>query len=157
MMVSASNWPVANFLSTSVARMGEPQGTCKASASLAHRLETSNHLSEKAPHMQFNTFLATRFRRAPSITPQADEVLMKTNCLVESNCCSWGCIFAYKSLKPCPRCPIIGVQNARNVFSLTSTGPGMCNLTCRIRVDERVPHLRTERKGVLASAFGRGG
>ena len=37
--------------------------------------ETSSHLSENAPHMQFRTFLATRLRIAPSITPQAEEVL----------------------------------------------------------------------------------
>src|SRR5664279_3637260 len=27
----------------------------------------------------------------------------------------------------------MGVQNARKVFSLTSTGPGMCSLTCPIK------------------------
>ena len=74
--VSASNWPVASRLSTSAARMGEPHGTWRASASLPHRLETSNHLSEKAPHMQLSTFRATRLRIAPSITPQAEEVLI---------------------------------------------------------------------------------
>jgi hypothetical protein len=56
--------------------MGEPQGTWRASASLPQRLETSNHLSEKAPHMQLSTFLETRFRMAPSMTPQAEEVEM---------------------------------------------------------------------------------
>ena len=75
MTVRASNWPVASFLSTASARMGEPHGTCSASASLPHRLDTSNHLSENAPHMQLSTFLATRLRMAPSITPQAEEVL----------------------------------------------------------------------------------
>src|ERR1051325_9717741 len=74
--VSASNWPVASFWSTTSARMGEPQDTCSASASLPQRLDTSNHLSENAPHMQLRTFLETRLRSAPSITPQAEEVLM---------------------------------------------------------------------------------
>src|SRR5262249_49233546 len=78
-IVSASNCPVASFLSISAARIGEPHGTWSASASLAQRFDTSNHLSEKAPHMQFSTFLATRLRTAPSITPHADEVLMKTS------------------------------------------------------------------------------
>ena len=73
--VSASNSPVFSFLSTSSARMGEPHGTCSASACLPHRFDTSSHLSENAPHMQFSTFLETRFRMAPSITPQAEEVL----------------------------------------------------------------------------------
>src|SRR6266481_8496827 len=50
--VSASNWPVASFLSTSAARMGEPQGTCNASASFPQRLDTSSHLYEKEQHMQ---------------------------------------------------------------------------------------------------------
>jgi len=54
--VRASNWPVASFWSTAAARMGEPQGTWRASASLPQRFDTSNHLSEKAPHMQFSTF-----------------------------------------------------------------------------------------------------
>src|SRR5215831_17023971 len=39
---------------------------------------------------------------------------------------------AYRSLNPWPRWPIIGWENALNVFALTSTGPGMCNLTCAI-------------------------
>jgi hypothetical protein len=30
----------------------------------------------------------------------------------------------------------MGEQNALKVFSLTSTGPGMCNLTCGINVRE---------------------
>src|ERR1019366_6677398 len=90
MTVRASNWPVASFLSTSAARMGEPHDTCSASASLPQRFDTSNHLSENAPHMQLSTFLATRLRRAPSITPQAEEVLIYTNCFVLSSCCSWG-------------------------------------------------------------------
>ena len=46
-----------------------------ASASLPQRFETSNHLSENAPHMQLSTFFATRFRTAPSITPHAEDVL----------------------------------------------------------------------------------
>src|ERR1035441_3150905 len=78
MTVRASNWPVASFLSTSAARMGEPHGTCNASASLPQRFDTSNHLSENAPHMQLSTFLATRLRRAPSITPQAEEGQKRT-------------------------------------------------------------------------------
>ncbi len=82
MTVSASNWPVASFWSIAAARMGEPQGTWSASAALPHRFETSNHLSEKAPHMQLSTFLLTRLRTAPSITPQAEEVLMNTSCRV---------------------------------------------------------------------------
>src|SRR3954447_10867271 len=52
MMVSASNSPVANFLSIASARIGEPHSTCSASACLPHFFETSNHLSENAPHMQ---------------------------------------------------------------------------------------------------------
>ena len=51
-----SNSPVASFLSMASARMGEPQSTCNASACLPHFFETSNHLSENAPHMQFRTF-----------------------------------------------------------------------------------------------------
>src|SRR5882672_10187451 len=94
MNVSASNRPVASFLSTSAARIGEPQSTCSASASLPQRRDTSSHLSEKAPHMQLSTFFETRLRSAPSITPQAEEVLRKTNSLVESNCCNCGWILA---------------------------------------------------------------
>src|SRR6201747_2628641 len=71
--VSASNSPVASFLSIASARMGEPHSTCNASACLPHFLETSNHLSENAPHMQLRTFFCTRLRMAPSITPQAEE------------------------------------------------------------------------------------
>ena len=56
------------------ARMGEPQGTWRASASLPSFLDTSNHLSEKAPHMQLRTFLVQRLVSAPSMTPQALEV-----------------------------------------------------------------------------------
>ena len=94
MSVRASNWPVASFLSTCSARIGEPQGTWRASASLPQRLETSNHLSEKAPHMQLSTLRETRFRVAPSIMPQAEEVLIYTSCLVWSSCWSWGWILA---------------------------------------------------------------
>src|SRR5579863_7523681 len=101
--------------------MGEPQSTCNASACLPHFLDTSSHLSENAPHMQLSTFFCTTFRTAPSITPQAEDVLKYTNCLVDSSVWSWGCIFAYRSLNPWPRWPIIGEQNALNVFSLTST------------------------------------
>ena len=36
-------------------KMAVPQSTCSASASLPQRLLTSNHLSEKAPHMQLRT------------------------------------------------------------------------------------------------------
>ena len=53
--VTASNWPVASRSSICSGRMGEPQSTCSASASLPQRLETSNHLSEKAPFMQLRT------------------------------------------------------------------------------------------------------
>ena len=70
MSVSASNWPVASFASICSARMGEPHSTCSASASLPQRLETSSHLSEKAPHMQFRTFFCNEiadraFHHAP--------------------------------------------------------------------------------------------
>src|SRR5947207_298356 len=83
--VSASNWPVASFLSTSSARMGEPHGTCSASACLPQRFDTSSHLSENAPHMQLSTLLETRLRTAPSMTPQAEEVLRKTSCFVQNS------------------------------------------------------------------------
>src|SRR5271156_4231447 len=73
--VSASNSPVASFLSIASARIGEPHSTCSASADLPHFLDTSNHLSENAPHMQLRTFFWTRLRIAPSITPHADDVL----------------------------------------------------------------------------------
>ena len=56
MSVSASNSPVASFLSINSARIGEPHSTCNASACLPHFFDTSNHLSENAPHMQFKTF-----------------------------------------------------------------------------------------------------
>src|SRR5580658_2186031 len=105
MTVSASNSPVASFLSIASARMGEPQSTCNASACLPHFFDTSNHLSENAPHMQFKTFLDTRFRTAPSMTPHAEDVLRYTSCFVESNCWSCDWIFAYRSLNPWPRCP----------------------------------------------------
>src|SRR5580692_1418264 len=94
MRVTASNSPVASFLSIASARMAEPHSTWSESACLPHFLDTSNHLSENAPHMQFKTFLETTLRIAPSITPHAEDVLRYTNCLVESNCWSWGWIFA---------------------------------------------------------------
>src|SRR5882757_11582824 len=74
MSVSASNSPVASFLSIASARMGEPQSTCNASACLPHFFDTSNHLSENAPHMQLRTRFWTRLRTAPSITPHALDV-----------------------------------------------------------------------------------
>ena len=55
--VSASNWPEASFRSTASGRMGEPHGTWSVSAALPQRCATSNHLSEKAPHMQLSTLL----------------------------------------------------------------------------------------------------
>src|SRR6267142_6564521 len=101
MRVTASNCPVASFLSTSAARIGKPHATCSASASLPHRFDTSSHLSENAPHMQLSTFLETRFRIAPSITPHADDVLRYTNCFVDKSCWSCGWILAHRSLNPC--------------------------------------------------------
>ncbi len=80
--VTASNSPVASFASMSAARIGWPHSTCNASACLPHFLATSNHLSENAPLMQLSTFLLTRLRSAPSITPQAELVLTNTGCLV---------------------------------------------------------------------------
>src|SRR5437667_12067963 len=101
--------------------MGEPHGTWSASACLPQRFDTSSHLSENAPHMQLSTFLETRLRMAPSIKPQAEEVLRKTNCFVQKSACNCGWIFAYSTLNPWPRWPIIGQQHARKVFSLSST------------------------------------
>ncbi len=49
-----------------------PSLTCNAR--LLAAFDTSNHLSENAPHMQFSTFFWTRLQMEPSITPHADEV-----------------------------------------------------------------------------------
>ena len=37
---------------------------------------------DNAPHMLFSTLFVTRLRTAPSITPQADDVLKYTSCFV---------------------------------------------------------------------------
>src|SRR5215469_8802204 len=78
--VTVSNLPVASCLSRSAGLIGSPQSTCSGVVFLPHRFDTSSHLSEKAPHMQLRTPLTTRFRIAPSITPQAEEVEKKTGC-----------------------------------------------------------------------------
>ncbi len=82
MSVTASNSPVASLASIASGMIGWPHSTCSASACLPHFLATSNHLSENAPLMQLSTFLLTRLRIEPSITPQAELVLTKTGCLV---------------------------------------------------------------------------
>ena len=64
------------LLAPGSARMGWPHSTLSSSACLPQRLETSNHLSEKAPQQQLSTFFFTRLRIEPSMMPQADEVLM---------------------------------------------------------------------------------
>jgi hypothetical protein len=63
--------------------MWVPHSTSNPSASFPHRLATSSHLSENAPHIQQRTFFwHTRLRTAPSITPQALEVERNTGSLV---------------------------------------------------------------------------
>src|SRR6266853_1633678 len=97
MTVTASNAPSLSCRQTCSPRIGWSHSTCSATASFPHFFDTSNHLSENAPHMQLSTLPApTRLRIAPSITPHADEVERNTGC-----------------------------QNAANVFSETWTGPGM--------------------------------
>jgi len=38
----------------------------------------------------------------------------------------------------------MGEQNALKVFSLTSTGPGMCSLTCGIKIVREIFHKRMQ-------------
>src|SRR6516225_12092526 len=79
---SASNWAVRSWLSISSGSIALPHGTWRGAAILPQRFDTSNHLSEKAPHMQFSTPLFTRLRTDPSMTPHAEEVERKTGCCV---------------------------------------------------------------------------
>ena len=44
----------------------------------AYAISTSSHLSENAPQHKQSTLWRARLRKAPSITPHADEVEMKT-------------------------------------------------------------------------------
>ena len=62
--------------------------------------------------------------------PQLQQLLYTKQLVYLSTSSAWGVmegairnLVAKRSLKPWPRCPIIGEQSALKVFSLTSTGP----------------------------------
>ncbi len=90
MSVKLSNPPCESFSRTISGLTACPHSTCSASACLPQRLETSNHLSENAPHIALSTFFCVRLRMAPSITPQAEEVDKNTGRFVPKSSCSRG-------------------------------------------------------------------
>src|SRR5436305_13713858 len=100
-----------------------PQSTCNGSAFLPQRLATSNHLSEKAPHMQLSTPRPTRLRIDASITPHADEVDRKTGWFVLNNFCKPGRIARLRFLKSSLRRLIIGLHDAAAVFVQSTPVP----------------------------------
>ena len=89
--VTTSYCPLDSSLFKASGSTGWPHSKLSCAASLPQRFETSNHLSEKAPLQQFNTFFFTVFRIEPSITPQALLVLINTGDLVKKSSCSPGC------------------------------------------------------------------
>ena len=127
--VIASNSPVASFASIASARIGWPHSTCSASACLPHFLATSNHLSENAPLMQLSTFLRDEiadrtFHHAPGGAGADEDRLLGVKELLQA-----GLDGGVQCLEiDFERCPIIGRENARIVFSDTSTGPGANSL-----------------------------
>ncbi len=91
MSVTASKPPCLRCARICSPRIGWPHSTASDTASLPHFLETSNHLSENAPHMQFSTLpVPTRLRTEPSITPHALDVESNTGCVVPKSSFSRG-------------------------------------------------------------------